>query len=99
MFTITWWDFIPLPFFILAIRAMYFRRKIGEIKSSIAEGWMTLYFLSYMVINVIRHRTGYAVLDAGFAAWWGWMWWNSGGGDGIKKFIQSLSMKPAYSVK
>lgn len=95
----SWWDLIPLPFLILAIRAMYFRRKVGEVLSKEGAGYMVLFSLTSLVLDVFRHRNGYAVLDAGAVAWWLYFWWNLGGGDGIKKFIQSLAPKPAYAVR
>lgn len=93
----TWWNLAPIPFFILAMHAALYRTRVGEnpFWSKAVSGYMTLAFVTNLIINIaVKHDNGRAVIDAGFIALYGSMWWNSGGGDGIKNFLQSLVMKP-----
>jgi len=97
LYQFSWWDLIPLPLLILALRSMFFRRVVGQTNNKESAGYMALYSLTYMVIDIIRHRTGYAVFDAGMFALWAHSWWNSGGGDSVKNFIRSFGLKPAVN--
>lgn len=98
-YSISWWDLIPFPFLVMALRAIHFRRVVGESFSKEGAGYLALYSLSYMIIDAIRNRMGWAVFDAGMFALWAHTWWNAGGGDGMKNFLQSLVMKPAHASK
>jgi hypothetical protein len=53
-----------------------------------AHPWMALGAGSQLILDVIdntstSHVTGY--FNAAMLAWSLWQWWNSGGGDGIRK--------------
>jgi len=90
-------DLIPLPLFILAVRALIFKRVAGQTSNKECEGYMALHSLVYLVIDIIRHWNGHAVLDSAFLAYWAYSWWNSGGGDSVKNFIRSFGLKPAVN--
>ena len=98
----TLWELIPYTFFFLALHAIFFRRKVGEpsLRNKTVDGYMALASASYLIIDVVvKHDKGQATLDAAFLAFYGYLWWSNGGGDGIKKALQSLAMKPAYAVR
>jgi hypothetical protein len=93
----TLWELIPWGFFGCAIHAMFYRRVVGQraFENKSVNGYMALAAGCYLVIHVvIKHDTNSALIDAAFLAMYVFAWWNSGGGDGIKNFLQSLVMKP-----
>jgi hypothetical protein len=98
----TLWELIPWTFFGFALHASVYRRKVGEsrFQNKTVNGYMALAAASYLVIDtMVKHDKGQSVLDAAFLAIYLYAWWNSGGGDGIKNFLQSLVMKPAHAVR
>lgn len=52
-------------------------------------GWMTVMYASGAVLcAVIRwHQVMY--MNVAGAAWFGWLWWHSGGGDGTRRRLKS----------
>lgn len=98
LYSWSWWDLPAIPLAVLGIRALWFKRVVGQRGNKEAAGYFALFSLYYLVTDVIRHRNGYAVFDAALFAYWVYEWWNSGGGDMVKNLLQSLVMKPAYAT-
>ncbi|WMI33607.1 hypothetical protein SEA_KENREY_245 [Streptomyces phage Kenrey] len=59
--------------------------------------WFAMGWISSAIIRIIHGQT--PIVDVMFAVYDLYKWWNAGGGDGIKNFLQSLVMKPAHAVR
>lgn len=49
--------------------------------------------LSGLVGDVLADSRGWAPVDAAFATIYGWLWWNSGGGDSTKRRLKSWARR------
>ena len=70
---------------------------VGGNPDRIFYWWFAMGWIASGFIRIINGQAPYS--DAIFAAYDLYKWWNAGGGDGIKNFLQSLVMKPAHAVR
>lgn len=68
--------------------------KVGENRLRVSSGYGVIGNTLYVVANTIGHYTIFSAIFAAFLALNLYIWWNSGGNDGTKKFI-----KKYFSVK
>ncbi len=89
----------PFVFAFLGVRAM-FKRRVGEgLFNKTVYGHMTLSNFAFLPVDTFfQPSNSKAIFDCVFGAYWLYRWWNAGGGDGIKSFLQSLVMKPVHVV-
>lgn len=91
---------LPFVFVYFAVKAM-FKRRVGEsIMNKAVYGHLALFNFAFLPVDVFMDpSTGKSVFDCAFGAYWLWCWWNAGGSDGVKNFLQSLVMNPAHAVR
>lgn len=70
---------------------------VGGNANKILYWWEAMGWLVVTAIHIAHGSSPY--LSTLFFAYNLYRWWNSGGGDGVKNFLQSLAMKPAHAVK
>lgn len=70
---------------------------VGGNPDRIYHWWFAMGWIASGTIRIMNGQAPYS--DVMLAAYNLYKWWNSGGGDGVKNFLQSLVMKPAYAVK
>jgi hypothetical protein len=61
----------------------------GRISAKQYAGWMALWNTGAGVMSALNGWTATLYLNAGFAAWHAWVWWQSGGGDGTRRRLKS----------
>ncbi|QIQ63096.1 hypothetical protein SEA_MOAB_242 [Streptomyces phage Moab] len=83
-------------FLIGAYRSSHFT-PVGGNRDKIFYWWEGLGWTGVLIIRILNDSSPY--VSAMFAAYCFYRWWNAGGGDGIKNFLQSLVMKPAHAVR
>ncbi len=86
-------------FMVRGLMAMIYRRVGEDSLGKRVSGNFAISCAMNVIGNVIVDDSVWAVVNSALTAYWTYRWWNSGGGDGIKNFLQSLVMKPAYAVK
>jgi len=99
LFHFVWADVIALGIIAIGFWRALYRCPVGMNPDRIMYWYMGC---GWTTLGVIRTYEGFyvsAAIDAGFAAYDFYRWWNAGGGDGIKNFLQSLVMKPAHAVR
>jgi hypothetical protein len=90
----------PFVFAFLAVHAMFKRRVGEELFNKTVYGHMALFNFAFLPVDTFfAPSNSKAIIDCAFGAYWLYRWWNTGGGDGIKNFLQSLVMKPAHDVR
>lgn len=90
----------PFVFAFLAVHAMFKRRVGEELFNKTVYGHMALFNFAFLPVDTFfAPSNSKAIIDCAFGAYWLYRWWNTGGGDGIKNFLQSLVMKPAHAVR
>lgn len=65
----------------------------GRISSKQYAGWMALWNVGAGVLSAVCGWRLTLYLNAGFAAWHAWVWWSSGGGDGIRRRLKSWARR------
>ncbi|AZU97284.1 hypothetical protein SEA_FRANCOB_243 [Streptomyces phage Francob] len=92
-------DVIGVGIMIYGFWKAFYRCPVGMNSSRILYWYCAWAWVFLGVVRIAEGRYANAVLDAGFAAYDFYRWWNSGGDEGVKNFLQSLVMKPAHAVR
>jgi hypothetical protein len=98
-FHFNWFDLIALGLIVYGGWKSIYRLPLGMNPVRISAWYAGLAWTVLGIVRIYEGRHASAAIDAGLAAYEFYRWWNSGGGDGVKNFLQSLVMKPAYAVR
>lgn len=55
--------------------------------------YVAIGFTAKAISNFLAHEPIWASIDAGLVAWFLWVWWNNGGGDGMRRAFKKAWSK------
>jgi hypothetical protein len=91
---------IPLVTAVMGYRRILYRMLPGESKDKVYYGYSCVVWGQVILIRLFE---GYSNLDLAldylFFTYYLYKWWISGGGDGVKKILQSLAPKTPIVVQ